>query len=131
MKKLFFQAGLSSEKVSPPVEDFRRAVAAIRSYDLIIATRFHATVVANAFGIPNLAVASGDYYLAKMQAATSGYETASRLVNPADFAPGALLDLCRQKLSGHHGRGVPVVEPDNSAASPTLPKDEPRKTFGA
>jgi polysaccharide pyruvyl transferase WcaK-like protein len=98
MVRLFQRAGLPVHQVRAPVWDFRAATAAIQRYDFIIATRFHAIVGANAFGIPNLAVALGDYYLAKMNAAVSGYEQKSRLVNPTNTAPEAMLAFCRSVL---------------------------------
>lgn len=99
MQDLFESAGLPPNQVLAPNLDFRRAAVSVRNYDLIITTRFHAVVVANAFGIPNIAIASGEYYLAKMKAAVAGHEFSSSLVNPEEVAPEALLDLCKQKIT--------------------------------
>jgi len=99
MIRLFVSAGLPADQVRVPTMDFRQATAALRDYDLIVSTRFHAVVAANVFQIPNVAIASGDYYQAKMQAAVSGYETKSQLVNPASLTPAELLEHCRQKLA--------------------------------
>ena len=99
MVRLFKRAGLPLNAVLQPEMDIRRATAAIRSYDFVISTRFHAVVTANALKVPNVAIASGDYYLAKMKCAVHGHENLSTLVNPASQAPGELLKLCRDALA--------------------------------
>ncbi len=99
MVRLFVGAGLSADRVQVPTMDFRQATVALRDYDLIISTRFHAVVAANVFQIPNVAIASGDYYQAKMQAAVSSHQTISRLVNPASLTPAELLEHCRHELA--------------------------------
>lgn len=99
MIRLFARAGLPAAQVRAPEMDFRKAIAALHRYDLIISTRFHAVVMANVFGIPSLAVAAGDYYQAKMSAATRGHEPSSRLINPARETPAALLKICAGGLA--------------------------------
>ena len=99
MVRLFPSAGLPARQVRAPILDFREATVALRDYDFIISTRFHAVVAANALKIPNLAVASGEYYLAKMNAAISGYTGRSRLVNPTSESPETLLAVCREILA--------------------------------
>lgn len=98
MVRLFRRAGIPLDRVKPPEMDFRRATMAIREYDVVISTRFHAVVAANVFKIPNLAVASGDYYLAKMAAAQGGHRHGV-LVNPAHYSPEALVELCERELA--------------------------------
>lgn len=100
MTRLFPRAGLPVEHVQAPVMDFREAVGRVRGYDLVISTRFHATVTANAFNIPNVAIAAGNYYQSKMSAARLGFESISQLVNPAGQPPQDLLDICKRKLAG-------------------------------
>jgi polysaccharide pyruvyl transferase WcaK-like protein len=100
MKKLFALAGLPPENVLEPVEDFRRAVDGLRDYQLIITARFHATITANVFSIPNIAIASSGYYQAKMQAAATGYEAFSDVIDPGEASPKAMLALCDKKLAG-------------------------------
>ena len=100
MSRLFPGAGLSSDRVLAPIMDFRRAVELVRSYDFVITTRFHAAVAANVYQIPNVAIAAGDYYQAKMRAAVQGCEDFSHLINPLRQSPAALLDLCRRALAG-------------------------------
>lgn len=100
MTRLFLRAGLPPDRVLAPTVEFRRAVETVRSYDFVITTRFHAAVVANVFKIPNVAVAAGDYYQAKMSAATHGYENFSRLLNPTRQSPEALLNICKHELAG-------------------------------
>lgn len=99
MNHLFTQAGLPPERVLAPVVDFRRAVEIVRGYDLVISTRFHATVTANVFNIPNIAIAVGDYYQAKMTAAKLGFENTCSLVNPLCHSPEDLLNICQHKLA--------------------------------
>ena len=99
MVRLFLRAGLPLRQVLTPIPDFRQATNLIRDYDLVIATRFHAIVAANVFQIPNLAVASGDYYSAKMSAAVLEHAASSRLVNPSNAAPASVLALCRNALN--------------------------------
>ena len=94
MARIFAGAGLSVHNVRPPEVDFRKAAAALRSYDFIVSARFHAIVLANAFQIPNIAIAAGDYYLPKMRAAIGGYQSISRLVNPAVQPPETLVASC-------------------------------------
>src|SRR5262249_7602429 len=60
MSHLFPRAGLAAAQVQPPIVDFRAASQALQNYDFIIAARFHATVVANVFKVPNIAIASGE-----------------------------------------------------------------------
>jgi polysaccharide pyruvyl transferase WcaK-like protein len=98
MVRLFKHAGLPLHGVLQPEMNIRRATAAIRSYDFVISTRFHAVVTANALKVPNVAIASGDYYLAKMQCAVHGHENLSSLVNPVGQSPEVLLKLCRNAL---------------------------------
>ena len=100
MKHLFSQAGLPPERVLAPMMDFRRAAEIVRGYDLVISARFHATVAANVFNIPNIAIAAGDYYETKMSAARIGFENICSLVNPASQSPEDLLNICRSKLAG-------------------------------
>ena len=95
MVRLFKRAGLPLNGVLQPEMDVRRATAAIRSYDFVISTRFHAVVTANALKVPNVAIASGDYYLAKMQCAVHGHENLSTLVNPVAQSPEVVLQLAR------------------------------------
>lgn len=99
MTRLFSLAGLPASQVLAPVLDFRRAVEIVRRFDLVISTRFHATVTANVFSLPNIAVAAGDYYHAKMSAAKLGFENICSLVNPASQSPEDLLNLCKMKLA--------------------------------
>jgi polysaccharide pyruvyl transferase WcaK-like protein len=98
MTRLFPRAGLPAGRVLSPVADFHRAVQIIRSYDFVITTRFHAAVVANVFNIPNIAIAAGDYYQAKMTAAVHGCENFSHLINPARQSPETVLAICRREL---------------------------------
>jgi polysaccharide pyruvyl transferase WcaK-like protein len=100
MRQLFSLAGLPLEHVLEPTADFRRTVETIRSYDLVISTRFHATVTANVFDIPNIAIAAGDYYQAKMSAARLGFESTCSLIFPASQRPSDLLNICKFKLAG-------------------------------
>jgi polysaccharide pyruvyl transferase WcaK-like protein len=104
MTRLFSLAGLPPDHVLAPIVDFRRAVEIVRRYDLVISTRFHATVTANVFNLPNIAVAAGDYYHAKMNAAWLGYENICSLVNPARQSPEDLLNLCKMKLTPRESR---------------------------
>jgi len=97
MIRLFRRAGIPLSQVKPPEMDFRRATMSIRDYELVISTRFHAVVAANSFDVPNLAVASGDYYLAKMAAAQKGYPN-SILINPATHSPESMVELCGRGL---------------------------------
>ena len=99
MQRLFPRAGLPVEQVLAPQLDFRKATAAIREYDFIISTRFHAVVAANVFKIPNIAIAVGDYYLAKMKAAVCGYENLSTFINPDQSSPETLLAICKHELA--------------------------------
>jgi polysaccharide pyruvyl transferase WcaK-like protein len=101
MVRLFQNSGLVPDQVRSPALDFRRATLAIREYTFIIATRFHAIVAANVFEIPNVAIATGDYYLSKMKAAVCGHENLSQLVNPACVTPEAVLAICHCKLRNH------------------------------
>jgi polysaccharide pyruvyl transferase WcaK-like protein len=98
MMRLFAGAGLRTDQVRLPTLDFREAVRALGEYEFIISTRFHGVVTANVLGIPNVAIAAGDYYQSKMAAAVNGHETLSRLVSPERTTPCELLDLCREKL---------------------------------
>ena len=100
MTRLFPLAGLSVRQVQPPIMDFIEATRAVQKYDFIIAARFHAVVVANVFKIPNIAIASGEYYQAKMRAAASGYEAFCRVADPKDFSPDEFVDLCLEKMTG-------------------------------
>ncbi|MEB3286195.1 MAG: polysaccharide pyruvyl transferase family protein [Vampirovibrionales bacterium] len=55
-------------KVILPFQNFRHAITHLRDhYDAVITCRFHAAVVAQAYGIPTLAFAAGEYYVAKME----------------------------------------------------------------
>jgi polysaccharide pyruvyl transferase WcaK-like protein len=99
MTRLFPLAGLPVEQVRAPVEDFCRATLALREYDFIISTRFHATVAANVFQIPNVAIAAGDYYMAKMRAAASGYEALCEVVDPKAVSAAKLVEVCGKKLN--------------------------------
>ncbi len=100
MTRLFSLAGLLPERVLTPVLDFRRAVEIVRDYDLVISTRFHATITANVLNIPNVAIAVDDYYQAKMSAARLAYENISSLLNPASQSPEELLKMCKSRLAG-------------------------------
>jgi len=100
MTRLFSLAGLPAGCVRAPVMDYRQAVGMVRDYDLVISTRFHATVTASVFAIPNVAVAAGNYYQSKMSAARLGFESISHLVNPASQSPEDFLDICKRKLAG-------------------------------
>ncbi len=104
MTRLFSLAGLPASQVLAPVLDFRRAVEIVRRFDLVISTRFHATVTANVFSLPNIAVAAGDYYHTKMSAARLGFENICSLVNPATQSPEDLLNLCKMKLAAGESR---------------------------
>lgn len=106
MTRLFSQAGLPPESVLAPIVDFRRAAETVPGYDFVISARFHATVTANVFNIPNAAIAAGDYYHAKMSAARLGFESTCSLVNPARQSPEDLLKICKSKLAGRE-RGKP------------------------
>ncbi len=106
MTRLFSQAGFPPEHVRAPTADFRRAVEIVRGYDFVISARFHATVTANTFSIPNIAIAAGDYYHAKMSSARLGFESICSLINPASRPPEDLLNICRSKLAGRE-RGEP------------------------
>jgi polysaccharide pyruvyl transferase WcaK-like protein len=99
MVRLFLRTGLPPGQVLAPRLDFRQAAAGIREYDFIISTRFHAVVVANVLNIPNIAIANGDYYLAKMQAAVCRHETLSTLINPVCSSPETLLATCQRALT--------------------------------
>lgn len=99
MKKLFTQAGLNSAHVLSPATSLLQAMETVCSYAFIVSTRFHAVVAANALRIPNVAVASGDYYQAKMKSAVSGHEEISRCVNPHLLSPEDLLAICKSKLA--------------------------------
>ena len=97
MVRLFGRAEIPLAGIRPPELDFRRATAAIHEFDLVISTRFHATVAANVFNLPNVAVASGDYYLAKMTAACRNQPN-SLLIDPARQSPDILLNFCTRAL---------------------------------
>jgi polysaccharide pyruvyl transferase WcaK-like protein len=98
MTNLFPRAGLPASQVQPPILDFRAAAQAVQKFDFIIAARFHAVVVANVFKVPNVAIASGEYYRTKMTAAAKGCEEFCQVADPQDFSPDAFIDLC-QKMS--------------------------------
>jgi polysaccharide pyruvyl transferase WcaK-like protein len=100
MRQLFSLAGLPPEQVLAPVADFRRAVEMVHDYDLVISARFHATVTANVFNVPNLAIAAGNYYQTKMSAARLGFESICALINPVSQSPDDLLKMCQGKLDG-------------------------------
>ena len=104
MTRLFPRAGLPASRVLAPTADFRLAVELVRGYALVITTRFHAAVVANVFKIPNIAIAAGDYYQAKMQAAVQSCEDFSHLINPLRQSPEVLLDFCKQALTARERR---------------------------
>jgi polysaccharide pyruvyl transferase WcaK-like protein len=108
MVRLFGRAGLPVDRVRAPQLDFRQAVAEIRNRDFIISTRFHAVVAANAMGIPNIAVASGDYYRAKMESAVAGHPHLSTLVDPLRSDPETALAVCKRALA-RTGTGQPVI----------------------
>lgn len=99
MVGLFRRAGLPLSGVLAPHLDFRQAAAGVRHYDFIISTRFHAVVVANVLKIPNVAMATGDYYLTKMNAAVSGHEAFSTLVDPGGSSPETVLAICQRELA--------------------------------
>jgi polysaccharide pyruvyl transferase WcaK-like protein len=99
MVRLFGRAGLPVDRVRPPHLDFRQAVAGIRGYDFIISTRFHAVVAANVMGISNIAMATGDYYRAKMNSAVGGHQHLSTLVDAVRCNPEAMLEICKGKLT--------------------------------
>lgn len=99
MRNRFRRAGLPPSDVLAPMADFRSAVEGLRDYDLIISTQFHAVVAANVFQIPNLAVASGAYYTAKMKSAVAGSADCSRLIQPGRVVPETVLDCCRDILA--------------------------------
>jgi len=94
---LFKSAGLPAALVHPPDTDFRAAVRRVGQYDLVVAARFHAIVVANVLRIPNVAIATGPYYDAKMQAAARP-EDRTRLIRPASDPPQVVLTVCREYL---------------------------------
>lgn len=106
MSRLFSQAGLPLEHVLAPIVDFRRAVEVVSSYDLVISTRFHATVTANEFNVPNIAIAAGNYYQAKMRAARLGFENTCSVINPTSQPPEDLLNISKRKLARHEN-GTP------------------------
>jgi len=107
--RLFRRAGLSPARVLAPLLDFRAATAGIREYDFVISTRFHAVVVANVLKIPNIAVAAGDYYRAKMSAAVRGHEHLSTLVDPVCAPPETVLAICKRDLARAAAGGLPAV----------------------
>jgi hypothetical protein len=52
------------------------------------------------FNLPNIAIAAGDYYQAKMSATRLGYENICRLINPAIQPVNDLLNFCASQLAG-------------------------------
>jgi polysaccharide pyruvyl transferase WcaK-like protein len=100
MTRLFPLAGLSPNQMRTPDTDFRRATLALREYDFIIATRFHAVTAANVFQIPNVAIAAGEYYTVKMRAAASAHPDLCQVVDPDKLSPTAFLELCRKQIGG-------------------------------
>jgi polysaccharide pyruvyl transferase WcaK-like protein len=94
---LFESAGLPAAQVRPPETDFRAAIRLVGQFDLVIAARFHAIVVANVLHIPNVAIATGPYYDAKMQAA-SRPDDRTRLIRPPSDSPQVVLTVCREYL---------------------------------
>jgi polysaccharide pyruvyl transferase WcaK-like protein len=106
MTRLFSLARLPDGQVLAPTVDFRQAVEIVHGYDLVISTRFHATVTANVLNIPNIAIAVGDYYRAKMNAAKLGFESICSLINPVSQSPEDFLNICKGKL-GSRESGKP------------------------
>ncbi len=51
------------------------------------------------FNIPNIAIATGDYYQSKMTAAQLGFENISSLIDPVRQPPEDLLNICRGELA--------------------------------
>jgi polysaccharide pyruvyl transferase WcaK-like protein len=103
MAGLFQRAGLPPEAVRPPEWDFRRATAALGRYDLVVSTRFHAVVAAKVFRVPCVAIAAGDYYRAKMNAALCGDDSSGVVVDPAQGGPELLPAACRKVFTGKCG----------------------------
>jgi len=86
----FERAGLEARRVEPPRPDPQEAVERLLACDAIATTRFHAAVVAGAFGLPCVAVASGAYYRAKMESVREAVPRTTRVVDPnLDATDGA------------------------------------------
>jgi len=73
--------------VKPWTTDLRDAVAKLCGFDAIVSSRYHAIVVANVLGIPNIAVAAGEYYHVKMTAAKCPQDDRCRVINPHTESP--------------------------------------------
>ena len=98
-REAFGQAGLEASAVEPPREDPREAVEGVLACDAIVTARFHAAVVAAAFGIPCLAVASGAYYRAKMQSVHELAPLTTRRVDPRLDVPEEAAEALRALFS--------------------------------
>lgn len=101
MVHLFHATGLDVRCVQAPCLDFREAIRKVRTYDVVVSTRFHAVVVANVLNVPHVAVAAGEYYTNKMLAALGPDDTGSRLVTIPEHSPeeaaNHVLALCRRR----------------------------------
>lgn len=78
---------LGDGRVTTWTTDLRDAVAKLCEFDAIVSSRYHAVVVANVLGIPNIAVAAGDYYRVKMTSAVRPQDKCCRVVNPHTESP--------------------------------------------
>jgi polysaccharide pyruvyl transferase WcaK-like protein len=78
---------LGDGRVKPWKTDLREAMETLCGFDVIVSARFHAVVVANVLGIPNIAVAGGEYYRAKMTAAKRPQDTQCHVVDPSTELP--------------------------------------------
>lgn len=78
---------LGDGRVLPPAANLRAMVENLCRYDAIVSARYHAVVIANVLGIPNIAVAAGDYYQVKMTAAVRPEDMRSRVVDPSAESP--------------------------------------------
>jgi polysaccharide pyruvyl transferase WcaK-like protein len=103
--RVFRGAGLSEALVAPPALDFRESARALGAFDAVLTSRFHAAVVANVLGLAGVAVASGEYYEAKMEAAVEGARRMA-VVDPGRTAPAeaaAMLRSLCQRSAGAAG----------------------------
>ncbi|MBM3861439.1 MAG: polysaccharide pyruvyl transferase family protein [Verrucomicrobia bacterium] len=78
---------LGDGRVAPWTGDWKEAATNVGGFDAMISARYHAVVVANTLGIPNIAVAASDYYRAKMTAAKRPQDHLCRVVNPHSESP--------------------------------------------
>ncbi len=100
-REAFQRAGLEASDVEPPCPGPREALEGVLACDAVATARFHAAVVAGAFGVPCLAVASGAYSRAKMESVRQVVPRTTRVVDAGRAAPadavaalGELLGLC-------------------------------------